>query len=367
MNDFNKSQKTVLGRKGKINTESPIGSVAKKISDSELKAEDSALMAVQKHEVTLSEGVHKVQEYREKIIKKGAKFKNPYSLKIKKKSLVKTSLILAAIFFVAFYVFSYFYLVKLKKDGSLAYAISRVTPYYLKDTDGRKISYSDYLFELRHELHYLENKEGLAIHNPDHKDQYEDLKAKSLEKASEITWSKKQAKKLGIKVSNEEVDRKIDILTSQFGQEGKDSLAIALSTYYGWKMPDLKRSIKEQLIKQKVTYKLDTKLNEKKLQLDSEIQQNVDFAALVDKYSEDQISKAAKGSIAQIGKQNTALPPEVIDSIFSMQISQVSPAIETAKGLYRVKLDAINEDGTRNASIIIIKISDFASVMDQNK
>ena len=50
-----------------------------------------------------------------------------------------------------------------------------------------------------------------------------------------------------------------------------------------------------------------------------------------------------------------------------MQISQVSPAIETAKGLYRVKLDAINEDGTRNASIIIIKISDFASVMDQNK
>ena len=108
MNDFNKSQKTVLGRKGKINTESPIGSVAKKISDSELKAEDSALMAVQKHEVTLSEGVHKVQEYREKIIKKGAKFKNPYSLKIKKKSLVKTSLILAAIFFVAFYVFSYF-------------------------------------------------------------------------------------------------------------------------------------------------------------------------------------------------------------------------------------------------------------------
>ena len=38
MNDFNKSQKTVLGRKGKINTESPIGSVAKKISDGSSKA-----------------------------------------------------------------------------------------------------------------------------------------------------------------------------------------------------------------------------------------------------------------------------------------------------------------------------------------
>ena len=249
----------------------------------------------------------------------------------------------------------------------MAYAISRITPYYLKDTDGRKVAYSNYLFELRHELHYLESKEGLAIHNPDHKDQYEDLKAKSLEKASEITWSKKQAKKLGIKVSDDEINKKIDILTSQFGQEGKDSLAIALSTYYGWKMPDLKRSIKEQLIKQKVTYKLDAKLNEKKAQLDAEIQQNVDFVALVDKYSEDQISKASKGAIAEIGKQNTALPPEVIDSIFSLQVGQVSPAIETAKGLYRVKLDAINENGTRNATIIIIKLSDFASVMDQNE
>ena len=364
MNDFKKSDKIVPGKKKSIVGFKP-NAVQQK--DATPQAENSGLMAVQKHEVTLSEGVHKVQEYREKIIKKGAKFKNPYSLKIKKKSLVKTSLILAAIFFVLFYVFSYFYLVKLKKDGSLAYAISRITPYYLKDTDGRKVAYSDYLFELRHELHYLESKEGLAIHNPDHKDQYEDLKAKSLEKASEITWSKKQAKKLGIKVSNEEVDRKIDILTSQFGQEGKDSLAIALSTYYGWKMPDLKRSIKEQLIKQKVAYKLDAKLNQKKAQLDAEIQQNVDFAALVDKHSEDQTSKAAKGAITQIGKQNTALPPEVIDSIFSLQVGQVSPSIETAKGLFRVKLDAINENGTRNASLIVIKLSDFASVMDQNK
>lgn len=367
MNDFKKSNKIILNKKKKVGSLKPNTGAQK---DARPQVQNSDLMAVQKHEVTLSEGVHKVQEYREKIIKKGAKFKNPYSLKIKKKSLVKTSLILAAIFFVLFYVFSYFYLVKLKKDGSLAYAISRITPYYLKDTDGRKVAYSDYLFELRYALHYHENKQGLAIHNPDHKDQYEYLKAKSLEKASEITWSKKQAKKLGIKVSDDEINKKIDILTRQLereGQDGRDSLDLVLSTYYGWKMPDLKRSIKEQLIKQKVSYKLDAKLNEKKAQLDAEIQQNVDFVALVDKYSEDQISKASKGAIAEIGKQNTALPPEVIDSIFSLQVGQVSPAIETAKGLYRVKLDAINENGTRNATIIIIKLSDFASVMDQNE
>jgi hypothetical protein len=357
MNDFKKEPKFKKIRpQSKINED----------SSPKQQIKETGLSIVKKHEVALSQGVHRVQEYREHIIKKGERFKNPHSLKLKKKSLVRTSLILMLITIITFYVFSYFYVVKLKKDDFLAYSIARITPYKIGDMGGVGASYYDYLFELRHELHYLEKKENLAIRNPDHADQYNDLRAKALNKTLEVSWSRDKAKKLGIKVEDADVEDKINTITNQFGKEGQNSLKIALSTYYGWSENDLRRSIRNQLYKEKVSYRLDAKLIEKKNQLDSEIKAGVSFTDLVEKYSDDAASKPGKGAIGLVKKEASVLPSDVTSSLFKLNEGEASEGIETASGIYYVKVDKIVDDNSRQGSVIILKPAPFSEIVNNN-
>ncbi|HMS32177.1 MAG TPA: peptidylprolyl isomerase [Candidatus Saccharibacteria bacterium] len=357
MNDFKKQPKFK-----KIAPESNIT----EDSESQQQIKENSLSIVKKHEIALSQGVHRVQEYREHIIKKGERFKNPHSLKLKKKSLVKTSLILVSIMIVIFYLFSYLYIVKLKKDNFLAYSISRVTPFRIGELGGVKASYYDYLFELRHELHYLEKKENLAIRNPDHIDQYNDLRTKSLDKTLEVSWSKNKAKQLKIKVEDSDVESKIDAITSQFGEEGQNSLKIALNTYYGWSESDLRRSIKNQLYKEKISYQLDTKLAEKRNQLNSELNAGADFSVLVEKYSDDAASKANKGSIGLVKRDSSILPSDVTSSLFKLNEGQISGPVETASGIYYVKVDKVVDDSSRQGSIVVLKSAPFSEIVKNN-
>jgi hypothetical protein len=360
MNDFKKAPKFKnINPKKQANISGPSPEL-------DQKNQENSLSVVKKHEVTLSQGVHKVQEYRDHIIKKGEKFKNPHSLKLKKKNLVRTSLILGISLIILFYLFSYLYVVKLKKDDFLAYTMSRVTPYRIGNLGGVKSSYYDYLFELRHELHYLEKKENLAIRNPDHIDQYNDLRAKSLDKTLEASWSKKKAKSLNIKVENGEIETKIDSITGQFGKEGQDSLKIALNTYYGWDENDLKRSIRDQLYKEKVAYKLDDKLAEKKNKLDSELATGTDFTVMVEKYSDDTATKTNKGAVGVIKKDGSALPSDVTVTLFKLSEGQVSGPIETVSGIYYVKVDKIVDDSNRQTSIILLKPTPFSEIVKNN-
>ena len=326
---------------------------------------ENAISIVKKHEVTLSEGVHKVQEYRQQVIKRGRKFKNPYSLLVKKKSLAKISAILAIISIIAFYVFSYIYLAVLHKDDSLAYAVSRVTPYRTGNLDGVKTSYNNYLFELRHQLHYLETRENLAIRKPENKDQYEDLKEKSLNKTLEDAWARKEANRLNISVSEDEVTQKVNGITSQFGNEGKESLDIALKTYYNWDENDLKRSIRDQLIRQKVSYALDQNLIKQKTAMQQAIKDGANFDDVVSAYSTDAATKPNKGNVEGVTKKTTVLPPEVIEAVFNMKDGEVNNGIETSKGLYFIKLNKINDNGTRNIQIGIIELQDFDKIVQE--
>jgi hypothetical protein len=137
--------------------------------------------------------------------------------------------------------------------------------------------------------------------------------------------------------------------------------ADVLHDYWGWTINDFKRSLKQEILAEKVAAKLDSADNQRAQSIIAQLDNGADFAALAKTASDDPSAKDNSGDYGfPINKTNPNVPPEVVDVLFGLkpgQISNVVLASPVLAGqgptLQIVKLTGINGDSVTAQHIVV--------------
>lgn len=293
-----------------------------------------------------------VAEHREQVLGSARKYIYPLQHSKHRIVVITTGLILAAV--VAFFTYSAIALYKLQTTSTFIYRVTQVVPFPVARSGGQFISYENYLFELRHYVHYFEQQQKIDFNSETGKAQLEEYKHQALKKVIDDAYVKRLADQHHITVSNQEVETEIDLVRSQnrLGGGGK-VFEDVLKDYWGWSVDDFKRSLRQQLLAQKVAATLDTATNDRAKAALAEIKNGADFGAVAQKYSDDSSTKDNGGDFGfEIDKANRDLSAQTTAALFKLQPGQVSEIINIGYALEIVKTTENTGERVKGAHIV---------------
>ncbi|GAC1387762.1 MAG: hypothetical protein NVS1B7_2750 [Candidatus Saccharimonadales bacterium] len=294
-----------------------------------------------------------VAAHREEVIGKARKYK--YPLQHSKHKIVVISATLFIVGIISFFSYCTIALYKLQTTSTFIYHVTQVVPFPIARANNRFVSYESYLFELRHYTHYYENhaKEGFTVQ------QLEAFKKTALDKVISNAYVKDLAAQKHIAVSDKEVNNQIDIVRSQNRLGNSDKvLEDVLKDYWGWSLDDFKRSLRQELLAQKVVSALDTVNHNRAAAALAEINIGTDFGAVAQKYSDD-VTKDTGGDYGRpIGRSDRDLPAQVTEALFKLPKNGHSDIINTGYTLEIVK--NIEPQGDKiHAAHVMIKLNEI--------
>jgi parvulin-like peptidyl-prolyl isomerase len=283
-----------------------------------------------------------LKAHREEALKRGRKHKKP--LKKARFQVMVGSLILILVLVIGFFGYSFYLLQNKQSYSNLAYSLSRLTPYDVSVVDGESVSYEEYLFILKQNVHYLVdfngvNAERIDVRTEDGNRIIEQKKLEALSQAESHAFVRKQAKELNISVSNEEVKTAIDELLVYRGNSSREELATTLRAHYGWTLGDYERFYGDVLLKRKVLSSLDEDAKVKINSARERIAAGEEFGEVAKVLSEDEGSSVNGG---KIGKVNIKLNGPnfsytALEAISNLEEGAVSEVVITNDSFYLFK------------------------------
>ena len=307
-----------------------------------------------------------IAEHREDVL--GGARKYIYPLAHSKHRVVLITSFLVTVALAALLVYCIFALYKFYQYNTFVYRITQVVPFPIARADGSYVNYENYLFELRHRVHYFETQQQSNFNDPANHQQLLNFRKESLNAVVSEAYVKKLAAQAHITVSDKEVDNRIAEVRDQnrLGSNNK-VFADVLNSYWGWSINDFKRSLKQEILAEKVVAKLDTQASGRANDVLNQIRGGGDFSALAKQFSEDQATKGNGGDYGVgITKTNPNIPPEVISTIFGLKAGQYSGIINTGSTLEIVKVT--QTDGTTaTAQHISFNLQDINTYINQLK
>lgn len=253
---------------------------------------------------------------------------------------------------------------KYKYSNRAVKIASKIIPYPVASVNGNWVwntaKYDQYLFELA-SIQKFYSSQGQDLNSQDGKQKLNQLKSDIITQLENNIIIAQQARNLGIKVSNKEVQDQYDELVKNAG--GIEKVKTTLDKLYGWTVSDFKEKIRQSLVQKKVSEKIvsNESLNAPaKAQAEDilkQIQNGGDFAELAKKYSSD-ASASNGGDLGLISKGQTV--PEFEAAAFGLQDGQVSGVVKTQFGYHIIKVTGRDGDQLR-VSHILIKGADFES------
>jgi len=307
-----------------------------------------------------------VAEHREEVLSSARKYIYPLQHSKHKIVLFTVSIVLATL--VAFFTYCTLALYRFHSTSTFIYKATQVIPFPIARTGGSFIAYENYLFEVRRYRHYYETQQKLDFNSESGQQQLDEYKSRALEKVVNDAYIKKIAKQKKISVSDREVEDQITLLRNQdrLGSS-EEVLEDVLKEYFDWSRSDLKRSVREQLLQQKVLAALDTDTQGRAEAALAQINNGGDFAAIAKASSDDLTTKDNGGDFGfAIEKSNRDLTPQTIDAIFRLQPGQVSGIINTGNGLEIFKLNELQE-GKAKTSHIVFNFKDLNEFLNNLK
>jgi adenylate kinase family enzyme len=184
--------------------------------------------------------------------------------------------------------------------------------------------------------------------------QLDQFKRRALDKVVNDAYVKRLAEREGVSVSDREVDDQIAIARSQqrFGAT-EQSLEDVISDYWGWSLDDFKRTLRQQLLVQKVVEKLDTETRQKAELALSELESGTDFADVASKHSEDEATAQNGGEFGfAIDKMSRELSPQSADALFELNEGAYTQIINTGYSLEIIRNIETNDNKIRAAHIV---------------
>jgi foldase protein PrsA len=293
-----------------------------------------------------------VAEHREEVLSSARKYIYPLQHSKHKIVLITTSLLIAAI--VGFFTFTMVSLYRVKSYSSFLYGVTKVIPFPVAKAGNSYVAYENYLFELKHYIHYYQNQQKLDFSTDSGKQQLEEFKKRALTKVVDDAYIKQLASEKKVSVSDKEVDNEIQIVRSQNRLGGSTKVfEDVLKEYWGWSINDFRRSLKQQLLAQKLLPVLDPETVARANQAKAELNAGADFAAVAKKYSDDAASKDTGGEFGfPIDQSNRDIDAEVTSELYKLKPGQVSGVINSGYALEIVKNIEPQGDKIRGAHIV---------------
>lgn len=268
-----------------------------------------------------------IGEHREEVLSGARKY--IYPLQHSKHRIVVITSTIIVLTILAFFVYCSAGLYKLYQYNTFLYRVTQVVPFPIARTGGTYIDYENYLFELRHYVHYYQTKQQNLFGG---QEQVKQFRKQAINDVINNAYVKILAQKNGVKVSAKEVDAQIAVVRDQNRLGSNDKVfADVLRDYWGWSISDFKRSLKDQMLATKVAGKLDTASRTRAEEALKHLHDGGDFGDQA-RTASDASDKASGGDYGfGITRSNPNIPPEVIDQLFKLKVGQVSDIILASK------------------------------------
>lgn len=308
-----------------------------------------------------------VAKHREEVLSGARRF--IYPLQHSKHRIAIISGVIVSAIILLLLGLSWFMLYRQESTGDFAYRITQIIPFPVARIDGNFVSYEDYLFELRQNMHYLANQENVDFESEEGRLQLEGLRRQAMERVLDRAVLADMAKEHGVTVSNQEVEEQIDLIRSQTGvAEGAQTLEDTLREFYGWRLGDLKRVVRWQILAQKLVPLLDTDVRQQAEAVLQDVLDGGDFTKAAKDHSEDELTADKGGVIGYVFRSNTDIPPQLVERAFNLAADEISDQlVETLFGLHIVKtLDYRNSDEARIAHILF-RYEDIEKFIDERQ
>lgn len=307
-----------------------------------------------------------VAVHREQILKGARKY--IYPLQHSKHRLVIISVSIFVLAVVAFFTYTTFELYKSKSTSLFLYRVTKVIPFPVARIGSDFVSYESYLFEINHYMHYYETQQELDFKTDTGQAQLAEFKKRALQKVVDDAYIRDIAKQKGISVSDKEIDDAIKVVRNQNRLSSSDSeLEAILKDYWNWSISDFRRSLKSQVLSQKVLSGLDTGAHERANSALAQLKNGKDFAILAKEVSEDAGTKDNGGEYGLlIDKTNRDISPKTIEALFALQPGQYSDVVDMGFGLEIVK-NIENKDTQIRASHILFTFKDINEFLNNEK
>ncbi len=293
-----------------------------------------------------------VAAHREDVLTSARKYIYPLQHSKHKIVLISTSLFITTV--IAFFSYCLVSLYRLQSTSTFLYRVTQIIPFPVAKIGSDFVAYENYLFELRHYTHYYVTQQKLDFNSDAGKQQLAEYKKRALNRVIDDAYVKQLAKKHNVSVSRQELDDQIAIVRNQNRLGASDKgFEDALKDNFGWSVNDFKRSLKQQMLAQKLVAVLDTDTKARADAALAELQAGGDFGVVAKKYSEDPATKDTGGEFGYpIDKTNRDLSAQTTDELFKLSSGQVSGVVNIGYGLEILKNIETQVDKIRGSHIL---------------
>ncbi len=310
-----------------------------------------------------------VAEHREDVLSGARKYIYPLQHSKHRIVILSTSLFLIAL--LTFSIVCVLFLYRFQTTSGFMYQVTRVVPFPIARTGSTLIAYENYLFELGHYIHYYENQQQLSFSTEAGKAQLESYKQRAIDKVINDAYVKIIAEEEGISVSNEEIDEQIRIAREQNRLGSSDEVfEDVLKEFWNWSVDDFRRSLKSEILEQKVLRALDPETEQQATTVLARIEAGEDFAEVAKEVSDDIGTKENGGEFGFVNKSNRNVSQQTVDTLFKLPQGQNSNVVVVPYGtgyaLAIIKNLEQKENEIRGAHIIF-QLKDINEILNDRK
>ncbi|HXY18218.1 MAG TPA: peptidylprolyl isomerase [Candidatus Nitrosopolaris sp.] len=283
-----------------------------------------------------------IAKHREQVLSGARKYIYPLQHSKHRIIIVTVSIVAAAV--IGLLTYCSIGLYRLYQYNTFIYRITQVVPFPIAKVGSHYVDYENYLFELRHYVHYYQSQLQLDF-SGEGKQQLISFRQQALNDAINGAYIKILAAQNHVSVSGKEVNDRITEVREQnrLGDNNK-VFDDVLRNYWGWSENDFKRALKDEILSEKVVAKLDTATTARAAAALAQLKAGGDFQALAKQVS-DALDKASGGDYGfGITKSNPNVPPQVVEVLFQLKAGQTSGVIDAGQTLEIVQV--VNTDGT---------------------
>lgn len=294
-----------------------------------------------------------VSDDREEVLS-GAR-KLIYPLQHPKRYIVMFSTILFVLAIVGFFTYSTLALYRYQTTSNFMYRVTQVLPFPVARSGSMFIAYENYLFELRHYIHYYENQQGIDFDTDVGAQQLDEFRRRALEKVINDAYIRKIAEEEGINVSFQEIEEQIALVRRQdrLGNSN-EMLEGVLRDFFDWSIDDFRRNLEQQLLAQKVVAAFDDETRERADEAFTALQDGADFAEVASEYSQDPATVEQGGEFGfDITRTSRDIAPKTVDVLFSLEEGEISEVINIGYASQIVRLLERDGDNVRAAHILL--------------
>ncbi len=301
--------------------------------------------------------------HREEVLKGARKYIYPLQHSKHRIIVITSTIVVVAI--LGFLTYCILALYKFYQYNTFLYRTSQVVPFPIARIDDNFIAYENYLFELRRYVHYYQTQQKNLFGG---EKQISQFRHQALQSVINDGYVKILAHQNHVGVSDKEVNARIAEVREQnrLGSNNKVFTDV-LRDYWGWSVADFKRSLKEQILSEKVVAKLDAADMARATAALAQLKSGADFAAVAKQTSDDSTAQTNGGDYGfAITKTNPNVPPQVVDELFKLKPGQVSEIINAGTTLEIVKVNQVNGDSV-TAQHIVFGLKDISTYIEPLK